>query len=179
MAQGPVTANLALAWSTAVTVPCTLTTAPVSTEWRSTATRAAAVRPPESSGLADGEAGSLLGDLGDLIDVADGVRVWRRSHLGPDAGGVSPPGPRAAGLRRRIPPRPCGAGNPPGRPVFHNLVFVGVGVGGILLSDGAPPWPSGHQYSPGQAAAGRPGGRRGRGPGPVPGWTSSGGEWSP
>ena len=33
------------------TVPCTLTTAPVSTEWRSTATRAPTVRPPESSGL--------------------------------------------------------------------------------------------------------------------------------
>ena len=51
LAQAPVTADLAPAWSTAVTVPCTLTTAPVSTEWRSTAARVPAVRPPESSGL--------------------------------------------------------------------------------------------------------------------------------
>ena len=51
LAQGPVTADLAPAWSTAVAVPCTLTTAPVSTEWRSTAARVPAVRPPESSGL--------------------------------------------------------------------------------------------------------------------------------
>ena len=125
LAQGPVTADLAPAWSTAVTVPCTLTTAPVSTQWRSAAARAPAVRAPESSGLADGEAGPVLGDLGDPIDAADGVRVWRRSHLGPGAGGVSPPGPRAAGLRSRIPPRPCGAGNPPGRPVFPQLCVRG------------------------------------------------------
>ena len=36
-----------------------------------------------------GEAGPLLGDLGDLIDVADGVHVWCRSHLEPDVGGES------------------------------------------------------------------------------------------
>ena len=83
-----------------------------------------------------GEAGSLLGDL---IEVADGVRVWCRSYLGPDAGGVSRPAPRAAGLRRRIPPRPCGAGKLRAGQYFHNLVFVGVGVGGVLLSDGAAP----------------------------------------
>ena len=48
---GPGDGGLDPGWSTAVTVPCTLTTAPVSTEWRSTAARAPAVRPPESSGL--------------------------------------------------------------------------------------------------------------------------------
>ena len=37
--------------------------------------------------VVDDERGPLLGDLGDLIDAADGVRVWCRSHLGPDAGG--------------------------------------------------------------------------------------------
>ena len=75
--------------------------------------------------VVEGETGPLLGDLGDPIYAADGVRVWRRFYLGPDAAGVSPPGPRAAGLRRRIPPRPCGAGNPPGRPVFPQLCVRG------------------------------------------------------
>ena len=88
------------------------------------------------------------------------------SHLGPDAAGVSPPGPRAAGLRRRIPPRPCGAGNLPGRPVFHNLVFVGVGVSRVLLSDGRL------LHS---TPRGKPGlGVSRRWPGTVPGWASSG-----
>ena len=50
LVQGPVTADLAPAWSTAVTVPCALTMAPVSTEWRSAAARAPAVRAPESPG---------------------------------------------------------------------------------------------------------------------------------
>ena len=151
LAQGPVTANLAPAWSTAVTVPCTLTTAPVSTQWRSAAARVPAVRPPESSGLADGEAGPVLGDLGDPIDAAGGVRVWRRSHLGPDAAGVSPPGPRAPGLRRRIPPRPCGAGNPPGSPVFPQLCVRGRWGQPCSPERWAPP----SQHSPGQAE--RPG----------------------
>ena len=167
MAQGPVTANLAQAWSTAVTVPCTLTTMPVSTEWRSTGTRAPAVRPPESSGLADGEAGPVLGDL---VDVPDGVHVGYRSHLGPDAGGVSLPGSRAAGLRRRIPPRPCGAGNPPGRPVFPQLCVRGrwgwpcspERWGASCIS--TPPGQAGREAR----------GCRGGGLGSVPGWTSSG-----
>ena len=162
------TADLAPAWSTAVTVPCTLTTAPVSTEWRSAATRAPAVRPPESSGLADGEAGPVLGDLGDPIDVADGVRVGYRSHLGPDAAGVSPPGPRAAGLRRRYLRVPAERGIHRAGRYFRSCVFVGVGVGRVLLSDGAPP----SQYSPG--ASWEAWGYRGGGPGTVPGWASSG-----
>ena len=170
LAQGRVTADLALAWSTAVTVPCTLTTASVSTERRSSATRAPAVRPPESSGLADGEAGPLLGDLGDLIGVADGVRVWRRSHLGPDAAGVSPPGPRAAGLRRRIPPRPCGAGNPPGRPVLPQLCVRG--RWGRRCSPER--WGASFTVLP-RGKLGGPGVSR-RWPGTVPGWASSGRE---
>ena len=105
--------------------------------------------------VGDGEAGPVLGDLGDLIDVADGVHVWRRSHLGPDAAGVSPPGPRAAGLRRRIPPRPCGAGNPPGRPAFPQLC-----VRGRWGWPCSPEWWDASFIStpPGQAGAGRPGG---------------------
>ena len=152
LAQGPVTADLAVDQTRAVTVPCTLTTEPVSTEWRGAAARAPAVRPPESSGLADGEAGPVLGDLGDPIDVADGVRVWRRFYLGSDGAGVSPPGPRAAGLRRRIPQRSCGAGNPPGRPAFPQPCVRG--RWGWPCSPER--WASPSQHSPGQA--GRPGG---------------------
>ena len=122
------TANLALAWSTAVTVPCTLTTVPVSTEWRSAATR-----------VVDDEAWPVLGDLGDLIDVADGVRVWRRFYLGPDAGGFpllvhEPLGSAGAYLRVHAERGTHRAGR-----YFHSCVFVGVGVGRVLLSDGAPP----------------------------------------
>ena len=175
LAWGPVTANLAPAWSTAVTVPCTLTTAPVSLA-------VAQRRHPGACGQAagvlrvvEGEAGPVLGDLGDLIEVADGVRVWRRSHLGPDAGGVpgllhEPLGPAGAYLRVPAEPGSSRAGH-----CFHNLVFVGVGVGGVLLSDGATP----SSALPGPSRDWEARGCPGRGPGPVPGWTSSGREWSP
>ena len=72
-------------------------------------------------GPCDGEFGSGLAHVG-----------YGPLHLHDGAG------LRAAGLRRRIPRRPCGSGNPPGRRVFpHNRVFVF--VGGVLLSDGVPP----------------------------------------
>ena len=71
-------------------------------------------------------------------------------------------GLRAAGLRRRIPRRPCGSGNPPGRRVFpHNRVFVF--VGGVLLSDGVPP----PLVLPGPSRGREARGCRGPGP-PVP-----------
>ena len=53
---------------------------------------------------------------------------------------------------------------------FHNLVFVGVGVGRVLLSDGAPP----SSVLPGPSRGWEARGCRGGGLGPVPGWTSSG-----
>ena len=53
---------------------------------------------------------------------------------------------------------------------FRSRVFVGVGVGGVLLSDGAPP----SQYSPGRSRGWEARGVSRRWPGTVPGWASSG-----
>ena len=148
LAQGPVTANLALAWSTAVTVLCTLTTVPVSLGVAQHRYLGAYRQGVEALRVVEGEAGPLLGDL---VDVADGVRVWYRFHLGPDAGGFplqvhEPLGSTGANLSV-----PAERGIPRAGQYFHNLVFVGVGV--VLLSDGVPPL----SVLPGASGGGRPG----------------------
>ena len=53
-----------------------------------------------------------------------------------------------------LPPRSCGAGNPPGRPVFPQLRVRGRWGWRCSPARWAPP----SQHSPGQAGAGRPGG---------------------
>ncbi len=72
MAQGPVTANLALAWSTAVTVLCTLTTVPVSLGVAQHRHLGAYRQGVEALRVVEREAGSLLGEL---VDVPDGAHV--------------------------------------------------------------------------------------------------------